>query len=255
MTFTSDKSDIEKIEDRIHALEMRMESFEARLKTEKAHVAGLHQSPAAAFNEQGSESEFLEVDEAAIESRIGEYGLAWLGSLVLLFGIIFLMAFASNQGFPVLASALGYASAAGVFILAHFLRKSFPHMVFMLNISSHILIYYITLRLFFFSASPIIPSRGLDLALLMAAIGVQFYLAKRQLSELLTGIALVLIIVTAMIADSFHITMSLITVAAAVSLYFLYRYNWWRLVIVSLILVYVAQVYVVIQQPAPWPPR
>ena len=246
---TPGNSDFEKILERLYALEMRMETIETLVKSGKVPEPGWHPSAVAASQEPESDDELLVVDKVAIESKIGEYGLAWLGSLVLLFGIIFLMTFASSQGYPVLASALGYASAAGVFILAHFLRRSFPHMVFMLNISGHILIYYITLQLYFFSLHPLIPWKEVDLVLLMVAIGVQVYLAIRQSSELLTGIALVLVIVTALISDSLHITLSLITATAAAALYFLYRYNWWRLLVVSLILVYLSHILWLINDP------
>jgi membrane protein implicated in regulation of membrane protease activity len=157
--------------------------------------------------------------------------------------------FTSSQGYPALASGLGYASAAGVFILAHFLRGSFPHMVFMLNISGHILIYYVTLQLYFFSPHPLIPWKVADLILLMMAIGVQIYLAIRQSSELLTGVALILVIVTALIGDSLYLTFSLITADAAFAIYLLYRFNWWRLLVVSLILVYLSHILWLINNP------
>jgi membrane protein implicated in regulation of membrane protease activity len=83
----------------------------------------------------------------------------------------------------------------------------------------------------------------------MVAIGVQVYLAIRQSSELLTGIALVLIIVTALISDSLHITLSFITATAAAALYFLYRFNWWRLLVVTLILVYLSHILWLINNP------
>ncbi|MCX6246751.1 MAG: hypothetical protein NTW10_03365 [Bacteroidetes bacterium] len=235
--------------DRIQALELRIENIESRLKSQSIPEQSWHSSSVSEKIATESDDEILVMDEAAIESNIGEYGLAWLGSLVLLFGVVFLMAFVGNQGYPVLASALGYASAAGVFILAHFLRKSFSHMVFTLTISGHILIYYITLRLCFFSTHPLIPWKELDLVLVMAAIGILVYRAWRHSSELLTGIALILVMVTALIGDSLHITMSLLTLSAAAALYFFYRYNWWRLLIISLIFVYLSHLLWLINNP------
>jgi uncharacterized membrane protein len=244
-----ENSNLDSFLSRIQDLEIRIASLESRFTTELNPDQREHPSSPQKMATQEPDEEILVMDEAAIESNIGEYGLAWLGSLVLLFGIIFLMAFAGNQGYPVLATALGYASAAGVFILAHFLRKSFSHMDFMLNISGHILIYYITLRLYFFTLHPLIPWKELDLVLLLAVIGVLVYRAIRQSSELLAGISLVLVMVTAIVSDSLHITLPLLTLAAVVSLYFFYRNNWWRLMVVTLILVYLSHILWLINNP------
>ena len=247
-SFTADNSEIEKLLDRIQTLELRLETLETQLRSKGLGSSRPGQYMAAG-EDQDSEEEMLIVDEAAIESKVGEYGLAWLGSLVLLFGIVFMMTFSSSTGYPVLASVLGYASAAGVFILTYFLRKSFPHMVFILTISGHLLIYYVTLQLYFFTAHPLLPWKEADIALLIAAIIVQLFFAMRQSSELLAGIAVTLIIATALISDSLNITMPLITVAAVFALYFFYRYNWWQLLVVSLILVYLSHIAWVINNP------
>jgi len=140
---------------------MRLSGIEARLGTGK--IAEVDARPEK-FSENtvtsSPEDETAELDEAVIESRIGEHGLAWLGSLVLFFGIIFLMTFTTSLGYPVLSCVLGYGASTGVFILAYFLRRSFPHLVFMLNISGHLLLYYSTLRLYFFSVPPVVPVKG-----------------------------------------------------------------------------------------------
>ena len=195
------------------------------------------------------ESDLIEVDKSLIESNVGEYGLAWLGSIVLLLGISFLMAFITSRGFPILATVIGYSSAAGVFIMGNTLRKASPHMLFMLNISAHLLIYYVTLRLFFFSAQPIVNQKGIVILLLLIAIGAQLYFAIKQKSELLTGIAFVLLIVMALINDSLHVTMTFIIITAAASLLFMFMYSWWRLHLVTLFLVYIAQLLWLFNNP------
>ena len=122
-------------------------------------------------------------------------------------------------------------------------------MVFILNISGNLLVYYVILELYFFRINPLLPWKGADLALLMMVIGIQIYQAIRKSSELLTGIAFILIIVTSLIGDSLHITMPLITFAGVSALYFLYRYNWWRLLVFSLIMVYLSHILWLINNP------
>jgi hypothetical protein len=191
----------------------------------------------------------LEVDETLIESRIGEYGLAWLGSLVLLFGIYFLMTFTGNLGYPVFASILGYLSVACIFILAHILRRSFPHMVFMLYINGQLLLFYITLRLHFFTPNPILGNEAVDLGLLLVLCGVQVYFALRKRSETLAGIAFVLALATGIISDSLHFTMAVDTAIAALALWVSLRNGWWRLMIITLILVYASHILWLIGNP------
>ena len=240
-SFSAGNSDFEKILERIHVLEERMETMESRYKLTGFQGTSINASASAAGSFVQPDDDLPEVDEVAIESRIGEYGLAWLGSLVLLFGIIFLMTFVNTMGFPVAATGIGYGSAASVFVLGYFLR-SFSHMKLLLNISAHLLSYYVTLRLYFFTPHPLIYIKEIDIVLLIIVAGIQIFLAVRKSSELLMGIALILVVATALISDSLHITLPIITLVAVTALYFFYRFNWWRLLVVSLFLVYFSQI-------------
>jgi len=241
---------IEKILERLQSLEMRLSGIEARLGTGK--IAEVDARPEK-FSENtvtsSPEDETAELDEAVIESRIGEHGLAWLGSLVLFFGIIFLMTFTTSLGYPVLSCVLGYGASTGVFILAYFLRRSFPHLVFMLNISGHLLLYYSTLRLYFFSVPPVVPVKGIGLLLIFIVIGIQLFFALKEKSELRTGIAMVLAVATALIGDQMNITLPLLTLIAASSFYFFVRYSWWRLTLVLLLLVYLSHLLWLMNNP------
>jgi hypothetical protein len=58
---------------------------------------------------------------------------------------------------------------------------------------------------------------------------------------LLAGIALLLSIATAIIADSTFFTIPVLIISATFSTYLFFRYGWWHLMLVTLVLVYVAQ--------------
>ncbi len=241
---------IEKILERLQSLEMRITGIEARLGSGRyADVDIPHQRTSEDNIRSVPEEETVELDEAVLESKIGEYGLAWLGSLVLFFGIIFLMTFTTNLGYPVFSSVLGYGASIGVFIMAYFLRRSFPHLVFMLNVSGHLLLYYSTLRLYFFSAQPLVSGKGIDLLLIFLVIGIQLFIALREKSELRTGIAMVLAIATALIVDQVNITLPLLTFISFSAFYFFVRYSWWRLFLVLLILVYLSNLLWLMNNP------
>ena len=226
---------------KVNLLEQRIVRIEEQFETAAQGMASAQ--PARyqpGIPDNPADTEML-VDKGLIESNIFEYGLAWFGSLVLLFGIAFLTNFARNYLGGPLSSLVGFGSVAGMFFLAWYLRNSFTHLSFMLKLSGHLLVYYITLRLYFFIGQPVIPVKGIVLFLLCVAIGVQCFSAIRRSSELLATIAMVLSLATALFADSVFFSLPLIAVTAACSMYLFTRNGWWRLMLVTMILVYLVQ--------------
>ncbi|KAA3615307.1 MAG: hypothetical protein DWQ05_14695 [Calditrichaeota bacterium] len=177
-------------------------------------------------------------DSETVESKIGEFGLAWLGAIVLLLSISFLMTYLYENGFIIFSSLLGYSVAAGIFIFTYFGGRSIPYLVLLLTLIGHILIYYTTLRLHFFSTQPLISSTAFILILLSLAIGTQLYFAMRRKSELLAGLAILLMMATAIIADATHVSLSIVSLTAAVTLSLLITHSWWRLFLITIVLVY-----------------
>ena len=53
----------------------------------------------------------LNEEEKGLESQIGRFGLAWLGNIVLLFGITFLVSVSDDQGHRFFSAILGYIAA------------------------------------------------------------------------------------------------------------------------------------------------
>jgi hypothetical protein len=240
---------INELLEKINALEVRIGRIEVQLDIE---VQKMESAQSARFQPEQFDdpaNQELVVDKGLIESNIFEYGLAWFGSLVLLFGIAFLTNFARNYLNGPLASLVGYIAVGGVFFLAWYLRKSFTHLSFMLNLSAHLLVYYITLRLFFFVDQPVIPVKGVVLFLLFAIICIQCYVAMRKNSELLAGITLILSLATAIFADTTWITLPLIMLSAGFTLFLFIRFSWWRVLVASLILVYIAQTIWLLNNP------
>ncbi len=240
---------IREISDKLNSLELRIGMIEGQLdiavqKMASAQPTRYHSDPA-----DNHSPEERVMDKGLIESNIFEFGLAWFGSLVLLFGIVFLSHFARNYLNGPLASLVGYGAVAGVFFLAWYLRSSFTHLSFMLNISAYLLIYYITLRLFFFIDQPVIPVKSIVLLMLFAVICVQCYFAIRSNSELLAVIAIILSFATALFADSTWVSLPLIILTAIFSMFLFIRYSWRNLLIASIIFVYIAQCIWLLNNP------
>jgi len=227
--------------DKVNSLELRISSIEVQFEKAVGAVASVRQKQFSNNQPVDTYDEEVVVDKGLIESNIFEYGLAWFGSLVLLFGIVFLSNFAKNYMNGPLASLVGYASVAGVFFLAWYLRNSYSHLSFMLDLSAHLLVYYITLRLYFFSGIPVIPAKGVVIGLLLIVTGVQCWLSIRRKSELLAAIALLLSVATALFADTALVSLPVMILTAALSFFLFMRYGWWRSMFFTLVLVYISQ--------------
>ncbi len=220
-----------RIEDRLSALE------------EKAISGSRQQQLMNRLENAGlSDGETVAVDETTIESNILEYGLSWIGIVVLLFGIGFLMMFIQKQTNNYMAAIIGYVAVGVVYVLSRYLKDSHEHLAYMLNIGTHLLLFYVTMRLYFFSSIPLIPYKEAVCFLLLIVIGFQLYRSTRLNSELIAGIALFLALALSAFCDTTHESLPLLTLTAAVSLWLFYRYGWWRQMIFAIIAVYLSHI-------------
>ena len=217
--------------ERLKALELRMSRMESDYQGESS----------ASENHEKIESYELEVkmaDGSLIESKIGESGLAWLGNIVLFFGIIFLEQYIHNSGYQLASSIFGYVSVAGIFVMAYLLKKSYPKMASIFNLNAWLLLFYVTLMLHFFMETPIVSNKSIGLLLLILVTVIQLIISFKRKSILLGGIALVLLSIIAVVSDTTHIMLPMAVAIASLSVLLLYRFNWIRLVYLSIILAY-----------------
>ena len=182
----------------------------------------------------------MEKEEKGLESRIGRFGLAWLGNIVLLFGITFLLQYLMNLGLSLISVVIGYSSATVIFFLAKHLKKSNAHLAFMFKMNGQILLFYITMRLHFFSATPLISQKSIVVILMMIVVAYQAYWAIRNKSQSLSVISVLFALSTALITDSTHLLLPIVTVTAIGSVYYYFRFRWEPLLFITLILVYIS---------------
>lgn len=235
---TSD-SNLQNLNERIAALENRLGKIESMLRIE---WEGNREEGDATISTQGE-------DQDSTESRIVEYGLAWLGSIVFLFGIVFLMSYLESLGYPVISKATAYILTFLLITFAYFNRNSIPTLVYVLNICSYLLLYYITLKLHFFSEQPLLIQKGVVLILLLCLIGAVLFREVRKDSEFLASIAVLLLISTAIVSDSTYITFGILIITALTTHYLFYSRNWWRLHILSLFAIYLTHLIWLFNNP------
>jgi len=183
------------------------------------------------------------------ESQIGESVFAWISGIVVLFLVIFIMLFFQNKEKPGLAIILGYGATAGVLVFSQMLRKSFPKQVYLLRITSHILLFYVTLWLHFFSVNPFIGSNITGLAVLALPVGYLMYFAFRKNSETLVILGILMVLTTAILSDSTFVMLSLLSLIAVFSIYANYIKGWSRLLHFTVFFVYLTHLFWLIGNP------
>ncbi len=172
------------------------------------------------------------------ESRIGETGLAWLGNVVLFLGITFFEQYIDNAGNHIASALFGYISVAGIFTLSHFLRVNYSKMAFIFNLNAYVLLFYVTLRMHFFTAVPVITNKHFALVLLGLVAAAQLIIALRKRSVILTGMNIFFLAIIALLSDNTHILFPVLLVSASLTVMYLFRFGWTVLFQLSIILSY-----------------
>lgn len=221
----------EELFSRIEALEQRI----AQLETEV--MGGRLRRPHRETDEAGGGLE-VDLSGSVLESKFGEFGLAWLGNLVLLFGILFLVIYLQNKGLSSVSILLGYASTAALFLVGRYLRNTHKSMAAIVTLTGYILLFLVTVLLHYFTREPLIRQVVPDLVLLLAVTIVQGYIAFRKQSEGLALLAMLMGGVTAVLSDQTHFMLPVAVVISIAAVAFLNRFGWWKLVIFSIFLVY-----------------
>ncbi|MEI6276794.1 MAG: hypothetical protein WCP08_12430 [Prolixibacteraceae bacterium] len=230
--------------ERLSALEERTRRIESLLR-----VSVRTGSAADSASHSTSAENDEEFSNPLSESKVFEHGLAWIGSAVLLLGMIFTMLFVHNAFGGVAAFVLGTAAAILTFILSGFLKKTLSYMAHMFTISAHLLLFYSILKLHFFTDTPVIGNLWIVLVLLLASIGFLFYKADTAKSQLMGFIGYALLIMTALFADQTQITLLLFVVATLTVIFLLYKNGWDTLLILSIFMVYIGHTLWLIGNP------
>lgn len=174
----------------------------------------------------------------ALEFRIGEYWFAKVGIVILAVGIVFLLTFPYQNLPAVLPSLFGYALTAGIFILAHIWRNVYTLISRYLVGAGLILLFFTTLRLHFFSASPVITNRGVELILLSLVVSFNLIVSAKRSSIYLSSLSLMMGYTTAIVSDQPYLIFSICLIMALLTVYFKLKFQWPKLLIFGIILTF-----------------
>jgi len=109
--------------------------------------------------------------KAALERKIGEFWLARVGIVALLVGTAFFIAYPIAILPPLVHGLIGYLAVAGLFFFSRLWRVTYPYLSRILFGGGLILLYYVTLRLHFFTGHPVIANKVVALAAVIAIVG------------------------------------------------------------------------------------
>jgi hypothetical protein len=106
--------------------------------------------------------------------------------------------------------------------------------------NSQVLLFYLTLRLHFFSTTPILSDKPVAVSLLLFLIALQAYLSIREKSQGFAALFVIFALTTGIVCDAAQFILPLLTLAAAGSVYYYYRFKWRHLLIVTIIFSYIS---------------
>ncbi|NQU52764.1 MAG: hypothetical protein HQ522_09520 [Bacteroidetes bacterium] len=244
----SDFPELENLRKEIYVFNQRLTRVEAsldRMKTQDIQ----HDNNEIIQSEEEFEFNLPFQSEGSIEFRVGEYGMAWLGNVVLFFGITFLVGYLRSNGNFIFSTLMGFVSVAGIYVCSHYTRNSYSYLSKLFAYNAHLLLYFFTLRLHFFQNNPLIQNETLGLVILIAVSIALLYRALRKNSQLLTGIVLLLLVASGIFGNSTNVMAGIAAVTTLLAVILYYRYGWLKLTFVFIFLIYLAHLNWLLNNP------
>lgn len=215
---------IRKLEERVAKLESYL-GFETTDDTEESH------------DESGRPVE--KRDEEELEFEVGQKWFAKTGIVVLAIGMAFVLTFPYQNLPSFVPSVFGFFVAAGMLVLSRFWKTSYLLISQYFFGAALALLYFATLRLFFFSDTPPLePDSLAGILLLVLIVGMILAVSVRRQSVYLTGLALSYGFSTALIIGNAWAVLSLVTVLSALTVMIRFRTGWNALLLPGTTLAY-----------------
>ena len=231
-----DNSALNKIFDQLKLLEERVSGLESYL--------GISQKKSTVTKDISKSKE-----EMSLEFKIGEFWLARLGAIILLCGTAFFISYPIPGVPAILATLLGYLAVGGFYFLSRYWQKSNSHLSRVLFGGSLVLLYFATIRLHFFSTFPVISSKALGLIFIIVILASSLYVCVKRKSQPFTIIVIGLFYFTALLSDTSHFALFLMTTTSIISVILLVKKSWQNLAVFSLFAVYLSHLLWLFNNP------
>jgi len=244
----SDFLELGKLRDELELVKNRLTQLETSLENLNVQKIQIKKSETI-DQEEDFEIKLPFSSQGSIEFRVGEYGMAWLGNIVLFFGITFLVGYLQKSDYAVFSTVAGLMAVAGIYATSHFTRNTYSYLSKLLAFNGHFLLYYLTLRLHFFQISPLIKNETLGLFILLVVVEVLFYKALQNKSQLMLGIVLIMLLITGVVSNSIHFSSAVTALTALITILLYYRFGWLKLAFTFIFLIYLTHLNWLLNNP------
>jgi len=239
----SDSKGLEAIREELEQLKIRVTHLESSLDVRKETKVQ------KITEDEDFELSFKVKTDDSIEFRIGEFGMAWFGNIVLLFGIAFLIQYLQHLNHQLIAAFSGLISILGIYIACYFTQNSYAYLSKLFGYNGHILLFYWSLRLHFFQAEPLIKNETFGLSILLVSLSVLFYLSFSRKSQLMAGMVLLMVLISGAISNSVDFGSAMILAVSILSIGLYYRFGWLQLVFAYIFLSYFSYLNILLNNP------
>ncbi|MGA1204615.1 MAG: hypothetical protein ACO3ZW_02245, partial [Opitutales bacterium] len=208
----------------VSELAERLERVEARLGIPAKAAAKKPEPVEVQRMEQGTETR-REGD--SLEFEVGQTWFALIGIFALAIGMAFLLSL-PFAGLPVWApSTAGYLASALILYLARVSQKSFQEISKYLRGAGMLLLFFATLRLFYFGAESALEATSLaGIFLLLVTVGLNLVLAWRRKSPILYVLAMLTGCGAALAVGTPWFVAGLLTVLVGLAVYAQIKLDW-----------------------------
>lgn len=244
---TTNSPELESLRSDLNALAERLLKVESALEQLKGQP--VVPSKNELQQEEDIDIKFPFQSKGSFEFRVGEYGMAWIGNIVLFFGLIFLVNYLQNSVSSLIAATVSFSAVALVYVSAYYTRESLSVLSRLLVFNGHFLLYFFTLRLYFYQADPLIRYKTIDFILLVLVSAVFLYIAFRNKSQFIAGLSLLMLIATGVFYDVVGILSGVACITAVLAVILYYRFGWIKLIFGFIFIVYLAHLTWLLNNP------
>jgi hypothetical protein len=231
----------ERLADRLRGIEERLSHIEEHLGIPRTPHVDAGETPAAAAPARGGEE---------VEFEIGQNWFAKAGIVVLALGMAFLLTFPYAELPAAAPGIIGLVLTGSLFLVARLLRGAFDLVSRYLRGAGMVLLFFTTLRLFYFGPSPVMEaSSAAAVLLLLVVIIVNVTVALRRASRYLFSIALATGYAAAVAVGSSWFTPPVITAMTILTVVAVRRTGWTGILVYSTILAYLSHLLWALNDP------
>lgn len=236
MTHINNNSSISEIINYLRKLEQRITKIENQLNIHLPDETKVEEM----FPKEKLESTEIDTEESTdkLEIQIGQFWFAKMGIFVFAIGVALLLTFPYKNIPTFLPSLFGYILSVSIILLGYRWKKIYPHIAGYIFGGGLALLFFATLRLYFFSLQSVTTSTFLEVFLLLCITALSIILSLRWKSQYISGLSLSFGYISALVSGEAYFIFSLNVILAILIVFFKLKYEWNGLLIYGTCITY-----------------